>query len=155
MVQEDIEDNNIFEEELPNQQVVKDNTPELLKGLISNDDYPEEIKRKFPAVFSKDVVLSFQDENSERNKMIDFDIMKIDYLASIPYYDYDFQLEWEFNVARTIFQTKLERAKGFVGQKRTNERIVQQTQFGEQRNIRMDESEGKGSIFSRFFGRGR
>lgn len=138
---------------IPNQQLSRDNTPELLKGLISNDEYPEDLQDDFKFVFNKDIVLSFQDELSKRNKLIDFDILKIDTLMGMAYHEYDFKLERRFNQLKVILETKLERAKGFDNTKKVNERIVQQTQFSEQKNVKAADTVNEGNFLTRMLGR--
>jgi len=115
--------------------VNRDTTPALLKGLLSNDEFDKEIKKKFSFIFNKDLPLSFQDENSKINKLIDFDIIKIDTLFNTPYDEYTFEMEAEFSKLKFILDTKLDRAKGFKDAKRINERIAQQSQFSEQKAI--------------------
>jgi hypothetical protein len=139
--------------QIPNQQLTRDNTPELLKGLISNEEYPEVLQDDFKFIFNKDIVLSFQDETSKRNKLIDFDILKIDTLMGMSYHEYDFKLERRFNQLKIILETKLERAKGFDNTKKINERIVQQTQFSESKNVKAAEASNEGNFLTRMLGR--
>lgn len=132
------------------------NTPELLKALISNDSIPSEIRHKHWEVFNNDLTLSFQDEGTKRLKMMDFDLMKIDNLLETPWYEYTFETEALWNKLRLVFETKLERATGFKTGGRINERLVQQTQFGEQKVVRsMDAQGGSGSLIASMLGRGR
>ena len=118
----------------------------LLKTLISNDEFEAALRKKFEFIFNKDVVLSFQDETSKKNKLIDFDIIKIDTLFSTPYDEYTFEKEALFNKMKFILDTKLDRAKGFPDAKRINERIAQQSQFTEQKQIQENQDEPKGFL---------
>jgi len=122
----------------------------VIDKLIDDSDVPEEMKQKYWFIFNKDNVLTFLDENRKTSKMLNFDIMKIDILNSIPYYDYTFEKETEFGILRNIFETKLDRALGFKGQNIKNERIVLQSQFSEQRQISED---GHGNVKEGFFKR--
>ncbi|KKK90764.1 hypothetical protein LCGC14_2719750, partial [marine sediment metagenome] len=48
-------------------------------------------------------VLTFLDEERKASKLLNLDIMKIDTLNSMPYYDYTFEKELEFNKLGNIF----------------------------------------------------
>lgn len=130
----------------------RDSTPNLLKGLISNDEFNPEIKKNFEFIFNKDLPLSFQDETSKRLKLLDFDIIKIDTLFNTPYDDYTFEMEAQFNKLKFVLDTKLDRAKGFKDAKRVNERIAQQSQFSEQKAIQENLQE-KSSFLTNMFRR--
>lgn len=127
---------------------------EILQTLLSTDTIPKETKEKFWMVAMNDVVLSFQDEKSKKEKMMDYDIMKLEKLKSINYGDYDFKVEEEFGVMRSVLDTRLDRSKGFKeGTK--NERILQQSQFTEQKIIqeaKMERRNGAGGFFAGLLG---
>jgi len=91
------------------------------------------------------------DKERKENKLLNFDITKIDILNSIPFYDYTFERELEFGVLRNVLETKLDRAMGFTGSNIKNERIMLQSQFSEQRQI--SEIGNQGSIKEGFFRR--
>lgn len=130
----------------------RDSTPDLLKGLISNDEFDPKLRKQFSFIFNKDLPLSFQDETSKRMKLLDFDITKIDTLFCTPFDDYTFEMESEFNKLKFILDTKLDRAKGFKDAKRINERIAQQSQFSEQKAIQENLQE-KSSFLTNMFRR--
>jgi hypothetical protein len=67
-----------------------------------------------------------------------FDITKIDMLNATPYYDYTFDEEFQWGIMRNIFETKLDRSQG-IQESVKNERIIQQSQFSESRNIQSQE----------------
>jgi len=113
----------------------------MLKALIEDDTTGEEFKREFPWIFGKDTVLTFIDEQRKQEKLISFDILKIDALNILPWYKYDWDVEAKWGVARHIFETRLDRAFGFEQNKRINERIVEQMQFTEHRQIINDEQQ--------------
>jgi len=127
----------------------------IADSLLNDNEVPEEIKKKFWFLFHKDNVLTFLDENRKTSKLLNFDIIKIDILNSIPYYSYTFERELEFSVLRNVFETKLDRALGFKGSDIKNERIVLQSQFQEQRQISEDGSQGmiREGFFKRLLGR--
>lgn len=122
----------------------------IAENLLNDNEVPEEIKKKFWFIFHKDNVLTFLDDNRQKRKLLNFDIMKIDILNAIPYYDYTFERELEFDVLRNVFETKLDRALGFRGNNLKNERIMLQSQFQEQRQI---SETGGGTIREGFFKR--
>jgi hypothetical protein len=127
----------------------------LTESLINDNEVPAAIKKKFWFVFHKDNTLGFIDDVRKKDKMLAFDIIKTDVLNAIPYYDYNFERELEFDVLRNVFETKLDRAMGFKGGNTKNERIILQSQFTEQRQI-SEQSNGdvsKQGFFKRLLGR--
>jgi len=123
----------------------------IAESLLNDDEVPESIRLRFWNVFHKDNVLTFLDERRKENKLIGFDIQKIDILNCLPYYKYTFERELEFDMLRTVLETKLDRALGFTGTTNRNERIVLQSQFSEQRMI--SENDQTGAIKEGFFKR--
>ena len=95
----------------------------MVDALLGDQDVPELIKVPFWYVFIKDNVLGFVDKERKENLMLNFDIIKIDELNALPYYDYDFAAEKQWNILRNVYETKLNRAYGFKGQNVKNERI--------------------------------
>jgi len=118
----------------------------MADSLLSNDEVPEAVKKKHWFVFHKDNVLTFLDDERKQLKMLSFDILKIDMLNAMPYYDYTFEKEMELNVLRNVYDTKLDRALGTKNQVK-NERTVLQSQFTEARQI----SEMEGSNIQQGF----
>jgi len=127
----------------------------MVETLLNDNEVPEKIKKDFWFVFHKDNTLGFLDENRKQMKLLAFDIAKIDALACIPYYDYDFSMEMKWGVLRNVFDTKLDRALGHKGGNIKNERIMLQSQFSEQRQISENDSGGaiKEGFFKRLLGR--
>lgn len=127
----------------------------MVESLLNDTEVPEEVKKKFWFVFHKDNVLTFLDEKRQERKLLNYDIMKIDILNSIPYYEYTFERELEFDVLRNVFETKLDRALGVKGGNVKNERIMLQSQFSEQRQISEDGNrmQMKEGFFKRLLGR--
>jgi len=119
--------------------------------LLDDSDVPEDVKKRWWPVFNKDNVLTFLDDKRKESKLLNFDIMKIDMLNSIPYYDYTFEKELEFGIMRNAFETKLDRAMGFKGGNIKNERVMLQSQFQESRQI--NESGNTDQIKEGFFKR--
>jgi hypothetical protein len=124
----------------------------LTQSLINDDEVPAHIRKKFWNVFHKDNTLCFLDDKRKADKMLAFDIMKIDVLNAIPYYDYDFERELEFGILRNVLDTKLDRSLGLKGGNVKNERIVLQSQFSEQRQI-SEMSTGNNNAGNGFFKR--
>jgi len=130
--------------------------PSMVEHLLSDDEVPEEIKKKFWFVFHKDNVLGFLDEKRKQDRLLAFDIAKIDSLACTSYYDYTFEQEREFNILRNILEGKLDRALGVNVANIKNERIMLQSQFSEQRSIselKNDQSNIREGFFKRLLGR--
>jgi hypothetical protein len=120
----------------------------LAETLLNNDEVPEEIRKKYWHIFHKDNVLTFLDETRKANKLMMFDIIKIDMLNSMPYYDYTFDKELNFDIMRNVFETKLDRSMGIKGK---NERILLNSQFTEQKMV--SESGGSAPVREGFFKR--
>ena len=127
----------------------------IAETLLNDNEVPEDKKKKFWWVFHKDNSLTFLDEKRKENKLMAFDIAKIDMLNSLPYYDYTFEKELDFTVLRNIFETKLDRSLGFKGGNIKNERIMLQSQFSENRQINEMGSGNniKEGFFKRLLGR--
>jgi len=128
----------------------------MAESLLNDNEVPEDIRKANWHVFHKDNVLTFLDIDRKAIKMLNFDIMKIDMLNAMPYYDYTFEKELEFGVVRNVFETKLDRALGMKGGGVKNERIMLQSQFQENRQINEgggDSNIIKEGFFKRLLGR--
>lgn len=127
----------------------------MAEQLLNDNEVPEHIRKANWFIFHKDNVLTFLDEERKFSKLLNFDIMKIDILNAMPYYDYDFKKELEFDILRNVFETKLDRALGFKDGNRKNERVILQSQFTEQRQISEDGNNNniKEGFFKRLLGR--
>ena len=129
----------------------------MAADLLNDMEVPEEIRKKYWPIFHKDNTLTFLDQERKTSKLLNFDIMKIDMLNAMHYYDYNFNKELEFNILRNVFETKLDRALGFgKGGNVKNERIMLQSQFSENRNINENDignSMNSSSFFKRLLGR--
>lgn len=130
---------------------------QMVNSLMSDTNIPQPILKKYWWVFAKDVVLTFLDKDRKKNKLLAFDISKIDFLATLPYYDYDFKVEQELNNVRNIYDIKLDRALGTDKASQINERIAQKSQFNEMRQVVSDGSSNsvKGGFLSKILHRNR
>lgn len=106
----------------------------MAESLLSDDTVPEQIRDKYWFVFHRDNTLTFLDKDRKISKMLNFDIMKIDMLNTMPYYSYDFGKEHDINIVRNVFETKLDRSLG-TNENIKNERTTLQSQFSEVKNI--------------------
>jgi hypothetical protein len=106
----------------------------MAESLLSDDTVPSEIVEKYWYVFHRDNILTFLDKERKTAKMLAIDIMKIDMLNCTPYYDYNFDKEYELAIIRNVFETKLDRALGITTNIK-NERTTLQSQFSEVKNI--------------------
>lgn len=113
---------------------------QMIAELLNDDNVPEEIRREFYWVFSRDNSLTFLDEDRKQMKMMSFDISKIDTMNSTGYFDFDFDSEKKFSIMRNALDTKLDRSLGLKGEIK-NERTVQQSQFNESRNFSTAQSQ--------------
>jgi hypothetical protein len=128
---------------------------QMMNSLMSDKNVPKNVLKKYWWIFTSDTVLTFLDKDRKKSKLLAFDIAKIDYLATLPYYDYDFEVEQEINNLRTVYDTKLDRALGTEKTSQINERIAQKSQFNENRQFMVDGTSNsvKGGIFSKFLNR--
>jgi len=130
---------------------------QMMNSLMSDKNIPKATLSKYWWVFAKDVVLTFLDKKRKKDKLLAFDISKIDYLATLPYYEYDFEVEQELNNIRNIYDIKLDRALGTDKASQINERIAQKSQFNETRQFMSDGTSNsvKGGFLSKILNRNR
>lgn len=127
----------------------------MAETLLADHNIPDNFREKFWFVFNRDTVLTFTDEERKYMNMLAFDIAKIDVLNETPYYQYSNKLETEFNLARNIYETKLNRSLGFKGASAKNERTVLQSQFSESKSITEDNggAQVRDGFFKRLLGK--
>ncbi len=128
----------------------------MAEVLLSDNDVPEILRKKYWWIFNKDNVLTFLDEQRKQNKMMSFDIAVIDMMNSMDSFDdYTFDSELQYGLMRNALDVKLDRAVGFTGTNKKNERIILQSQFSEARQISEDGNSGsvKEGFFKRLLGR--
>lgn len=128
----------------------------MAEMLLSDNDIPEAIRKKYWWIYNKDNVLTFLDESRKQNKMLSFDIAIIDSMNSMNSYDdYGFDTELQYGLMRNALDVKLDRALGFRGAGTKNERIILQSQFTEARSINENDNAGviKEGFFKRLLGR--
>lgn len=140
--------------QLPDVPLQEDGTSRMLKILIDNESTPLETRKKFHWIHSRDLILTFLDEERKRSKMLGFDILKLHALNNTPWYEYDFEMEQEWQEERFELEVRCDRALGFDKSHRINERIVQSSQFQESRQIMHDETSRQmtGGFFSKMAG---
>jgi len=128
---------------------------QMMNSLMTDKNVPKNILKKYWWVFTADTVLTFLDKDRKKSKMLAFDIAKIDFLSTLPYYEYDFEVEQEINNLRNLYDTKLDRALGTEKASQVNERIAQKSQFNESRQFMSDGTSNsvKGGVFARFLGK--
>jgi len=152
--------NNPFPMGMVSSGISNDNFPiseenQMLNSLLEDRNIPKDIKTEHWEIFAKDNVLTFLDKERKKSKLLAFDIIKLDNTMNLGYYEHDFENEKKFNKLRLLFETKLDRALGTTQSSQINERIVQKSQFSENRNF-VSEGNGsvKGKLFNRLVGRG-
>jgi len=124
---------------------------QMMNSLMSDKNIPKSVLNKYWWVFAKDVVLTFLDKDRKKAKLLAFDISRINYLLTLPYYQYDWKIEQELDNIRNIYDIKLDRALGTDKSTQINERIAQRSQFSEQRQT-MSEG-GSGTVRDGFLSR--
>lgn len=123
---------------LPANTPIMEGGSQMIDALLDDTNVKEKLRRKFFFVFGRDNSLTFLDAERKASKIMAFDITKIDMLNATPYYDYTFDEEFQWGIMRNIFETKLDRSQG-IQESVKNERIIQQSQFSESRNIQSQE----------------
>jgi len=124
--------------------------------LLSDNEVPEILRKKYWWIFNKDNVLTFLDEQRKKNKMLSFDVAIIDIMNSMDSFDdYTFESELQYGLMRNALDVKLDRAVGFKGSNMKNERVILQSQFSEARQISEDGNSNsvKEGFFKRLLGR--
>ncbi len=121
--------------------------------LLSDNDIPDVIRKKFWFVFNKDNVLTFLNDEKKQIKLMGYDVAVIDAMNSMDSYDdYTFETDMQYNLVRGAFDVKMDRAVGFKGSSLKNERITMQSQFSENRAIN-EQDMGGNNIKEGFFRR--
>ena len=128
-----------------------DGTSAMLRMLLDNESTPEAIRRDFHFVHSRDIVLSFLDPERKTQKLLAYDILKLQNLMNVPWYNYTHEMEFNWAMERFELDVKLDRALGSTTGRQINERTVQQSQFQESRQVMNDETQARPSqgIFGR------
>ncbi len=124
--------------------------------LLSDNDVPEVLRKKYWWIFNKDNVLTFLDEPRKKAKMTSFDISIIDTMNSMDSFDdYTFESEMQYGLMRNALDVKLDRAVGTKSNNVKNERIILQSQFTESKHINDsgDVAGVKEGFFKRLLGR--
>jgi hypothetical protein len=108
----------------------------MIDSMLNNDEVPEDVKHKNWWIFHKDNVLGFLDERRKQEKLLNFDIIKLDTLATLPRKSYKFDTELNFDIMRNVFETKLDRSVGVTNASSVmNERKSLISQISENRNV--------------------
>lgn len=108
----------------------------MIDAMISNEEFPEEMRKSHPWIFNKDNVLGFLDESRKKEKLLNFDIIKLDYLSTIPRRSFKFETEMQMDILRNIFETKLDRSVGSPNaSSMMNERKSLISQISENRSV--------------------
>jgi len=124
--------------------------------LLSDNEVPEVLRKKYWWIFNKDNILTFLDEQRKSDKLMSFDISIIDSMNSMDSFnDYTFSTELQYGLMRNALDVKLDRAVGFKGSNVKNERVILQSQFSEARQISETGNTGdvKQGFFKRLLGR--
>lgn len=128
----------------------------MVDSMISDDQVPDEIKTEHWWIFNKDVSLGFLDGERKKEKLLNFDIVRLDSLSTTPYSEYSFESEKNVSILRSSFEQKLERAVGTNNSNVINERKALISQISESRNVSdNDDSMIRESFIKKLIGKGR
>jgi len=115
--------------------------PNMIDAMINDDEVPADIKTKNWWIFHKDNVLGFSDEARKQSKLLNFDIIKLDMLATIPRRAFKFETEVNFDILRNVLETKIDRSVGSQNSSNhINERKSLISQISENRTVNDSDS---------------
>lgn len=127
----------------------------MIDSMLNNDEVPEDVKQDNWWIFHKDNVLGFLDAQRKQDKLLNFDIIKLDTLATMPRREFKFNTERDFDIMRNVFETKLDRSVGINNASSVmNERKSLISQISENRNVtESDDSLVKESFIRKLMGK--
>lgn len=85
---------------------------ELVESLLSNEHIPKSLLKQLWVLFGKSTKLSFLKDNDIRNLMLQFELLRLTIIESIPKSAYDEELEMSLIQIRMEFELNLNRSKG-------------------------------------------
>lgn len=85
---------------------------ELVESLLSNEHIPKDIQKQWWVLFGKSTKLSFLNQEDIDHLLLEFELLKLTTLESIPKNAYDEKLEHQLIMARMEFELNLRRSKG-------------------------------------------
>jgi hypothetical protein len=85
---------------------------ELVESLLSNEHIPEHLLKQLWVLFGKSTKLSFLKDNDIKNLMLQFELLRLTIIESIPKSAYDEELELQLIQIRMEFELNLNRSRG-------------------------------------------
>ena len=85
---------------------------ELVESLLSNEHIPEKLKKQLWVLFGKSTKLSFLKDNDIKNLMLQFELLRLTIIESIPKSAYNEDLEMDLIQIRIEFELNLNRSRG-------------------------------------------
>ena len=85
---------------------------ELVESLLSNEHIPEHLLEQLWVLFGKSTKLSFLKDNDIKMMMLQFELLRLTIIESIPKSAYDEELEMSLIQIRVEFELNLNRSRG-------------------------------------------
>lgn len=128
---------------------------DMLRELLSNQEYPDKMISQNPVVFTRDHTLNFYDDLSLKGMILSFDISRNYKRFCEDWFDYDFIKQKEESEARMILESKCNRGKGTSDKNSMNERKAIISHMSENRSTQtLNSSQQGGGGFLGLFKRG-
>ena len=85
---------------------------ELVESLLSNEHIPEHLLKQLWVLFGKSTKLSFLKDNDIKMMMLQFELLRLTIIESIPKSEYNEELEMSLIQIRVEFELNLNRSRG-------------------------------------------
>jgi len=85
---------------------------ELVESLLSNEHIPEHLLKQLWVLFGKSTKLSFLKDNDIKNLMLQFELLRLTVIESVPKSAYNEELEMSLIQIRVEFELNLNRSRG-------------------------------------------
>jgi len=85
---------------------------ELVESLLSNEHIPAKLKKQLWVLFGKSTKLSFLKDSDIRGLMLQFELLRLTIIESIPKSAYNEDLEMDLIQIRMEFELNLNRSRG-------------------------------------------
>jgi len=134
--------------------IIPESTSKAITSLIDFKNVPQQLMKEFWEFFNNNMNLSFVTNPEDESILLrEFNILKIDYCATLDEDDYTWEVERLFSQMEHAYRISLLRAKG-THQKIWNERMAIAMQINENvtsSNTGLGQTDGKKGLFSNIF----
>lgn len=85
---------------------------EMVESLLSNEHIPKHLQMEMWVLFGKTTKLSFLKDDDIRNLMLQFELLRLTIIESLPKSEYNEELEMSLIQVRMEFELNLNRSRG-------------------------------------------